>query len=141
MLRVPLSSCFPPRARATFVVHFLPRNNIIVLLSFIRSFGPVRTGNECLRHGGLVFREQRGAAGRGATVPETVEENRSQVVPAALAHHKSAEHIQRKVRGSREPGDRFAKNRRRRFRYRRRWRRPHARDHRHRTGQNSTICE
>lgn len=87
-----------------------------------------------------MFREQRGAAGRGAAIPETVEENRPQAVPAAVAHHQSAEHIQREVRGSRE-SSRVAENLGRRLIRCRRWRRPRARDHHHRTGQNSAIRE
>lgn len=53
--------------------------------------GPVVVGNEYLhRYGGLVFREQRGAAGRGAAVPKAVEENRSEIVPSTFAHRQSA---------------------------------------------------
>jgi len=41
-----------------------------------------------------VFRERRGgAAGRGAAVQETVEENRPEIVSSAFAHRQSTEHI------------------------------------------------
>lgn len=82
-----------------------------------------------------MFREQLGATSRGAKVPETVEENRPETVPPAVADHQSAEHIQREV-CRRERDRRAAQNRRRR-----RKRRRGARNHRHRAGQDTEIGE
>lgn len=86
--------------------------------------------------------EQRrgGATGRRAPVQETVEENRPEIVPSAVAHRQSAEHnIQREqdvCAGRRKENRRDGRRRRRDVDHR-----GGTRDRRHRARQDSTIGE
>lgn len=91
------------RFRCPFAVAITHRRVVtscdhVRLCGFRVHFRSRADGNERLRllasHGGLVSREQqRRATGRGAAVPETVEENRPETVTPAVAHHQSAQHI------------------------------------------------